>query len=283
MRKIFSLTIVLVMVLSVAVLSATTAYAAEAGYEVIYSGTSSAPVFTLNGRNVYCVEPEANHPETGMIYNPVGGQNNVFDNIFINAYEYTGEKNTTFYQTVQLAIWSVVNPSVNYRGFCGVMLGTTNVYDYLLQDCDKELYVVSYTTYGTEVTDELGNGYQKLLGATVQKVAPIIEPEEETEPDTTVPDTTVPDVEETTESPTEPDTTEPDTTEPDTTVPDTTVQDMEETTEPTTEPELIPVDGGVDEFPPAPKTGDNAPVVLAAVALSGSVAGLIYKTKIKKD
>jgi LPXTG-motif cell wall-anchored protein len=266
---------------------------ANAG-EVEFSGKSSTPVFTMNGNNVYCAEPDATHPITGVDYEATNTEFHVLDEVFINDYIYTGEKNDLYQKVMQQVIWSKINPSTNYRMMTQVLLGENAVviFDILNSAVNVDEYEVKYTLYISTENDEMGRPYQQLIDATVKTIEAPVSPEvepEPTEPTPIEPEVTEPtpvEPEVTEPTPVEPEVTEPTPVKPESTEP-TPVEP--EVTEPTpvepepTEPETVPVLGGSAPVQNAPKTGDSTPVMLLLLIIVLSATALVLTTKKKKS
>lgn len=151
-------------------------------HEVEMKGNARAPYFVIDGSiNAFCVEPDAVHPSNGTGYNTVSGSYN-FDTIFVNASEMVDVDDEVLNRSIQFAIWAQINGN-SYESAALAFIGTADVYNALLADVDLDNYIVSYVVYKTEMTDSMGNAFQTLISASVEKKAePAPEPTPEPEP-----------------------------------------------------------------------------------------------------
>lgn len=151
-------------------------------HEVEMKGNARAPYFVIDGSiNAFCVEPDAVHPSNGTGYNTVSGSYN-FDTIFVNASEMVDVDDEVLNRSIQFAIWAQINGN-SYESAALAFIGTADVYNALLADVDLDNYIVSYVVYKTEMTDSMGNAFQTLISASVEKKAePAPEPTPSPEP-----------------------------------------------------------------------------------------------------
>lgn len=151
-------------------------------HEVEMKGNARAPYFVIDGSiNAFCVEPDAVHPSNGTGYNETTGNYN-FDTIFVNASEMVDVDDEVLNRSIQFAIWNQITGN-SYESAALAFIGTADVYNALLEDVDLDNYLVSYVVYKTEMTDGMGNAFQTLISASVEKKAePTPEPKPEPTP-----------------------------------------------------------------------------------------------------